>query len=148
MSPNRYRALGMTVAAALMLVADAAWGQSFEGTYAGTIQCGLLSTLTRPLRTQFTLTVAGGAATYERPILDPRRGDHSGSWERGAGTVTADGDIVLNGKGEGTYVFDAEYRGSLRTSPIRLTGTQRWIVRGVMEPRSCQIDLNRSSSKQ
>jgi hypothetical protein len=88
------------------------------------------------------MTVTGSEARYERQILN--RGNPTGIYERGIGTVTSTGEVTLTGKGEGPeYSFDGEYRGQISPgAPIKLAGTQRWRVRGkAPEERSCQIEL-------
>jgi hypothetical protein len=129
----------------MVLAPMAAGAQSFDGAYTGTIGCGLLSTLTRPLKTEFTMTVSGPAVRYERPIVT--RNGPTNSYERGGGTITESGEIALTGKGEGNFVFEGEYRGRLEGGTARLTGTQRWLIRGVTETRSCEIELTAARSR-
>ena len=116
-------------------------GQSFDGTYAGTLTCPPLPG-GMPLRTEFFLTVSGTTANYEREILRPgTAGGHTGTYERGRGTVAPSGDLTIRGACEGNSTCDAEYRGQLTSSPIRLRGTQRWRVRDRVESRDCEIEL-------
>jgi hypothetical protein len=125
--------------ATLLLTTSGVQARSFDGTYTGTIQCGVLSNLSRPLKTAFAMTVAGDTVTYERQIVRPT--GPTGSYERGSGTVTPTGDVALRGRGEGSFVFDSEYRGRLGDGTARLTGTQRWDLRGKPETRPCEIEL-------
>jgi hypothetical protein len=115
--------------------------QSFDGTYAGTLSCPALPG-GMPLRTEFFLTVSGTTANYEREIRRPgTAGGHTGTYERGRGTVAPSGDVAIRGACEGNATCDAEYRGQLTSSPIRLSGTQRWRVRDRVESRDCEIEL-------
>ena len=116
--------------------------QSFDGTYVGTLACPALPGQT-PLRTEFSLTVSGGTASYERAILRPGTagGVQTGSYERGRGTVTPAGEVELRGACEGSFSCTAEYRGQLTGSSIRLLGTQHWRVRDQDALRDCEIDL-------
>jgi hypothetical protein len=135
---------------AITLASGSAQAQSFDGNYAGKITCGLLSDLRRPLSVNFSMKVSGSDATYEREIVRPGTGSgpvRTGNYERGNGTVSASGEVSLRGKGEGPFVFEAEYRGQLNASTIQLSGAQHWQVRGAPETRSCQIELTRLSSR-
>jgi hypothetical protein len=119
-----------------------------DGAYAGTIRCGMLSDLRRPLDTEFSMTVSGTGVTYERPIVRPGTGGtgavRTGSFERGKGTISTSGALVLHGRCESPFSCDADYRGQMGDGAMRLTGTQRWQVRNQTEERSCQVDLRRT----
>jgi hypothetical protein len=128
--------------AAMLTIAAAAQAQSLDGTYTGTIACGLLSHLTQPLKTKFTMTVSRDQATYERPML--RRGEPTGSFERGQGNVSPSGEVTLRGRCEGDSPCESQYSGQLNTEPVRLVGTQSWRVQKKREQRSCEIDLTRT----
>ena len=112
--------------------------QSFDGTYVGTLACPALPGQTA-LRTEFSLTVSGSTASYERAIVRP--GTAGGVYERGRGTVTPAGEVELRGACEGSFSCTAEYRGQLTGISIRLLGTQHWRVREQDALRDCEIDL-------
>jgi hypothetical protein len=125
----------------LVLAAPGARAQSFDGTYTGTMTCGLLAGQTRPLQTAVAMTVSGSTVNYHRQIL--QRGGPTGSYERGSGTVTPAGEITLKGQGDGNHAFDADYRGKIEGNIVSLTGEQRWRTTG---NRSCQLSLTRASA--
>lgn len=143
-------AIGLALGLPLVAVPGGAGAQAFDGNYTGTIACGVLSDLRRPLSVDFSMKVTGNEATYEREIVRPGGGTgtiRTGNYERGKGTVSPSGEVVLRGQGEGSFRLEGEYRGQLTGSPIHLAGTQRWQVRGSTEERSCQIELTRRSSR-
>ena len=119
--------------------------QSFDGSYVGKITCGVLTSVNRPLSVDFSMKVSGSEATYEREIVRPSgaASARTGSYERGTGTVSPSGEVTLHGKGEGSFVFESEYRGQIAGSSVQLTGAQRWQGRSANESRSCQIELKR-----
>jgi hypothetical protein len=138
-------AAAAALAAILVGIGDGA-AQTIDGTYTGTIACGLLTQLRYPLRTDFSLTVARGEASYERPIVRPGRdgrAEPTGSWERGGGPVSPLGEVTLRGRCEGGFSCEAQYQGQLDAGAIRLTGSQRWQGRGKVEERTCEITLTR-----
>ena len=133
--------LGITTIGVLIGLPRCVQAQSFDGTYAGTLTCPALPG-GNPLRTEFVLTVSGSTASYEREIRRPgTAGGHTGTFERGRGTVSSSGDVALRGACEGNSTCDSDYRGSLAGSPIRLTGTQRWRQREGDALRDCEIQL-------
>jgi hypothetical protein len=141
--------MGLAAGWVLLLVPLAGYAQSFDGTYVGMLSCPALPN-GRPLSVEFSMTVSGSRASYERTIVRPARSgqsggaDPTGSYERGSGTVTPTGELVLVGKCDGSFSCDAEYRGELGANPIRLTGAQRWHYRDRPDAeRPCQIDLRR-----
>src|SRR5262249_10779280 len=136
--------LAISAFGALLLNSPTTFAQPFEGNFTWTIDCGLLTGLTVPLHVPFSMTVSNGQARYEREIMRPGGPTgtvRTGNYERGIGTVTPSGEVSLRGSGEGKYMFEAEYRGHLGGSPIRLAGTQRWRNRERTEERSCQVEL-------
>lgn len=134
------------IAITLMLVVAGAAvaAESFDGTYTGTLSCPAFPNQT-PLRTAIVVTVAKGAATYEREIVSPAAPGGTGTYERGQGTVTPAGAIALSGGCEGGFSCVAEYRGKLGASPSKLTGTQRWWFRSGDRERACEIELRRAT---
>ena len=70
--------IGLAAGGAVLLASPAAQAQSFDGTYAGTISCGLLTHLTRPLKTEFSMTVSGSEAKYQREIFEAQYGGQLG----------------------------------------------------------------------
>jgi hypothetical protein len=129
---------------ALVLLPLSVAAHSLDGTYDGTIHCGLVTDAKRVWESPFRLIVEDGAAQYERPIL--RDGQPTGVYERGDGTVTGSGKVGLAGRAQGSsYVFDAQYQGELTQDAARLVGTQLWYIRGHDDEseRSCHITLIR-----
>jgi hypothetical protein len=137
------------VGGALGFLGTAAHAQSHDGAYAGTLSCPALPG-GQPLRTEFSMMVTGNKATYERAIVRPGTSgaNPTGSFERGLGTVAPSGEVVLTGKCGDPFSCEAEYRGQLDQSPIRLTGPQRWRFRDrPPAERSCQVDLTPSRAR-
>ena len=132
-----------------IILAGSAQAQSLDGSYAGKITCGVLTSVSRPLSVDFSMKVSGGEATYQREIVRPASGSgaavSTGSYERGSGTVSPSGEVTLHGKGEGSFVFESEYRGQLSGITGQLSGSQRWQARGTNETRSCQVELKKLS---
>jgi hypothetical protein len=98
------------------------------GRYAGTISCEVLpGQTTQPLKTELSMTIAGGQASYEREVLRPTSTARLGVTERGTGTVTPSGDVTLTGAAAGqTWSDEATYRGRLEGRAVSLSGAQRW----------------------
>ena len=136
----------VVVIGAGLFVAAAAQAGSLDGTYTGTIHCGLLSNLSNPLKTAFSMTADGGSGHL-------RAADHSPDWPHRRLRARQRlgharwGGRAPRGRGEGSYVFDAEYRGTLDGGPARLTGTQRSDNRGRPETRSCEIEVARAAPR-
>jgi len=144
MDPIGRYLIRVAASSALVLLPLTVAAQSFDGTYDGTIHCGLSTDAKRVWESPFRLTVEDGEARYERPIL--RYGQSTGVYERGGGTVTASGKVGLAGRAHGTsYVFDAQYQGELTEDTAQLAGTQLWYIRddAAGSERSCRINLMR-----
>jgi hypothetical protein len=99
--------------------------------------------------TAFSLTVANGAIRYERRVFTPE-GTWLGAYERGAGSVSADGSVTLNGQapGQGSAAgtsAQASYRGRIDGNTMNLDGHQFWTNNstGNTSPRPCRIQLSR-----
>jgi hypothetical protein len=140
--------LGLAFGSALLLTSSGVRAQSFDGTYAGTLSCPAPPGGGSPFRADLTMTVSGGTATFERPIMRIIRGKNApeptGKYERGGGTVTPSGEVVLRGTCDGGLTCATEYRGQLSANPIRFVGIQRFPAPGRPDSeRSCQIDLTR-----
>ncbi len=61
-----------TLLGALSAAAIAQATSPFDGRYAGTFHCGTIPDVTNaPLRVEMVVVIAGGAATYSRPVLSP-----------------------------------------------------------------------------
>jgi hypothetical protein len=131
-----------------LLVAPAG-AQEFDGAYSGTIMCARIQGVAGPLRTRVSATVSGGQVTYERELLSAK-GQPTGNFERGSGTVTESGDMAISAKVEARAVrFEAEYKGKfLADKTIRLIGAQRWQPQGRsdMVERTCFVDLGPSTA--
>ena len=88
------------------------------------------------------MTVEEGRVHYEREIL--QRGGWTGIFERGTGTVSDAGELVVTGSAtDSDYTFEAEYRGRITGDRVYLEGTQRWRRRGEVRAPPCRIDLAR-----
>ena len=131
----------VVIAATMLLAATAASARSFDGTYAGTLACPAFPGQA-PLQAAISVTVAERTARYEL-----KRGSVKGagidSHERGSGTVSPSGRIVLTGGCGGGFSCVTDYRGDLGATPIRLEGRQRWWFRGGDRERACEIELTR-----
>ena len=124
--------------------------QTLDGTYTGTIACGVRRGQANPLRSQFTMRVSGGEATYERPIVRPGsdgRAEPTGSSERGDGAVSPSGEVILRGQCQGGFSCNGQYEGRFGADAVRLIGTQRWQLRGKTDKRTCEVDLVRTPPK-
>lgn len=120
-----------------------------DGVWSGTITCDPVGSTTRPLNTPFSLTVANGSVRYERRIFQPD-GQWFGDFERGTGTVAADGGVTLTGQavGQGTAAGSRgqmNYSGRTSGGAMNLQGQQMWTgPRGTPLPaRACTIRLSR-----
>ena len=112
-----------------------------DGTYTGTITCDPLPT-TSILRTKLSMTVEQGRVSYEREIL--QQGKRTGNFERGTGTVSDVGEVMVKGSGRTRELtFEAEYKGLITSDRVKLEGMQHWRQAGSVHSRSCQIDLSR-----
>lgn len=150
MALGRRRRLGACLVGLTgVLLVTPAGAQEFDGAYRGMITCAQMPGGPGPLRTRVSATVSGGQVIYERPLLSAK-GQPTGDFERGSGTVTESGDMTLTAKVAGKAVqFDAEYRGKfLPDKTIRLIGAQRWQTEGRsgMVERTCFVDLGPSTA--
>jgi hypothetical protein len=134
-------------ALAASLAPPAAASSGHDGRYAGFIACDPIPGQTaQPLKTDFSLTVAGGKAEYQREVLRPTSPGRLGVTERGAGTVSSSGELTLTGGAGGqTWRYEATYRGRFEGTRLRLSGDQRWHL-GNRPPHSrpCTIDVSRA----
>ena len=131
----------------MLLLLAVALAASFDGTYSGTLTCPAFPNQ-QPLRAEIRVTVADRTARFEQiatPGTDASGGD-LGAQERGSGTVSPTGDIVLSGNCHGGFSCATEYRGNLGKPPIRLKGSQRWWFRSGDRERPCELNLTRQKS--
>jgi hypothetical protein len=132
-------------AAAMVIAAAAAQAQSAgaDGTYRGRIRCAAIPSLTvAPVDVEFTMTIRGATATYQRPVLS-YDGRQTVGQENGTGTVGTDGAVVLQGGVSGSLgVFVAHYTGRLSGAHLDLSGTESFTAPRQYE-RSCTISLDR-----
>jgi hypothetical protein len=114
-----------------------------DGTYRGRLRCAAIPTLTvAPVDVEFTLTVRGATATYQRPVLS-YDGRQPVGQENGTGTVAADGTVTLQGGVSGSFgVFVAHYTGRLSGAHLDRSGTESFIAPRQYE-RLCTISLDR-----
>jgi hypothetical protein len=119
----------------------------YDGQYTGTIRCDVLPGQTvEQLRTDFSLKVTDGKAEYQREILQPTNRSRLGVTERGSGTVSAAGEVVLTGSAAGqTWSYQADYRGQFDKNTINLSGRQLWRLSNRPEhARPCTIAVSRT----
>jgi hypothetical protein len=98
----------------------------------------------------FAMTVTGGRASFQREIGTPD-GRPTGTYERGTGTVGADGTVSLTGGGEGrgtqtgrTWSFSSNYGGRISGGSLTMQGQQLWQIPGTPNAtRACTITLSR-----
>ena len=125
-----------------------AYAQSYDGTYSGTIACDPIPGVTAgPLKTLFTMRVAGDVITYEREVIRPTGEAPLGITETGRGSITAERELILTGTAKGrTFHSDATYRGKFTGDAIRLTGAQVWTYAEKPTPhtRPCTVELTKS----
>ena len=139
--------IGRTGAAAVVAIIAAASAHAqpagADGTYRGRIRCAAIPSLTvAPVDVEFTLTIRGATATYQRPVLS-YDGRQTVGQETGAGTVAADGTVTLQGGISGSLgVFVAHYTGRLSGAHIDLSGTESFTAPRQYE-RSCTISVDR-----
>ena len=120
---------------------------TFGGVYQGTLTCQEIRGVTRagynfPLK----LVVTDTQASYEREFRSDDGKRPLGVFERGAGTVAANGDIVLRGSFTSVQTkrsMTVEYRGKIEAGRARLAGTQRWSTEAGPSDRNCQIDATK-----
>jgi hypothetical protein len=99
-----------------------------------------------PLKTLFTLRIAGNKIGYEREVIRPTGEAPLGITERGAGLFEPDGQLTLTGSARGrTFSSEATYKGKLSGDTIRLTGKQVWtyVDKATPHTRPCTVDLTR-----
>jgi hypothetical protein len=113
----------------------------FDGTYTGILSCPAFPNQT-PFRAEISVTVVARAATYQTT----ETAGGIGVTERGSGTVSESGKLVLSGGCEGGFSCVTDYRGDLRAKPILLTGSQRWWFRSGERERTCEVNLTRAKS--
>lgn len=123
--------------------------QDHDGKYVGSMSCAPIPGQTRgSLLTAFSMTVAAGQARYEREVMRPEDTKAKlGVTERGAGTVSADGEVALAGSaGRAGWSYEASYRGRFEREALRLSGTQTWHLPGRSAyERPCTITLSRAN---
>jgi hypothetical protein len=135
---------GIVAFAAIIATASAdAQFAGADGAYRGRLRCAAIPTLTvAPVDVEFTMTVQGGRATYQRPVLS-YDGRQTVGEESGTGTVAADGTVTLRGGVSGSLgVFVAHYTGRLSGTHLDLSGTESFTAPRQYE-RSCTISLDR-----
>ena len=130
---------------AIALLSPAAGATEYDGKYKGPIVCDAIPGIVKSLRTDFLVSITDARAQYEREVFQSDQ--RTGIFERGSGTTSASGEIVLTGSASGTgWKFDATYRGQITGKTLRLSGTQQWTSRVIagVHPRPCTIRLSRS----
>ncbi len=141
LSGAHLRAAAATLA--VIIASASGYAQSADGTYRGRIRCAAIPSLTlAPVDVEFTLTIRGATATYQRPVLS-YDGRQTVGQETGTGTVAADGAVTLLGGISGSLgVFVAHYTGRLSGAHLDLSGTESFTAPRQYE-RSCTISLDR-----
>ena len=150
----RYLTISPMVRAVLMAFAilavvplpPAVAATEYDGSYSGIITCDALPG-DKPLRTEFVMKIADGRAQYEREVLQANTTIPAGIAERGSGTVSPSGELVLTGSAIGPrWRYQATYRGQIAGKTLRLTGAQQWQLptSGASHTRPCTIAVSRS----
>jgi hypothetical protein len=125
----------------------AAGASDYDGRYAGVITCDVLPGQTaQPLKTEFSMTIADGRASYEREVLRPNNTLRSGVTERGTGSVSATGEVSLTGAAAGqSWSYEADYRGRFDGKSLRLSGAQLWrLPSKAQHSRPCSVTVSRA----
>ncbi len=139
--------IGRTVAATVVAIiaAASAYAQpaGADVAYRGRIRCAAIPTLTvAPVDVEFTLTIRGATAAYQRAVLS-YDGRQTVGQETGTGTVAVDGTVTLRGGISGSLgTFVAHYTGRLSGAHLDLSGTESFTAPRQYE-RSCAISLDR-----
>ena len=136
------------VAALVWVVPTLAFGApEHDGNYTGYITCDMIPGQTATsLRTEFSLTIAGDRIEYQREVLRPEDAARMGVTERGRGSVSPAGEVLLRGSAIGSgFSFDSSYRGQISGRVLHLQGSQFWqLARRPPHSRPCTIALSRS----
>ena len=112
-----------------------------DGQYPVVLFCDKLPFGAGTLRDTFTLTVAGGRATYTRGLTFADAPNAAGVTETGSGTVSG-GRLVLAGRAKGkTFSYEARYAGEIAGQGGLLTGRQDWTYAGKASSRTCQMTI-------
>jgi hypothetical protein len=124
-----------------------ALAEGFDGKWSGTFSCAKLSFTKGPLKVPMDMTVASGAATYSRDVLNADGSRIVGTAE-GTGTIGADGKITLSETWKSAderprYTFTASYAGTVSGNSANIRGTQVWSFDRKTENRACTITLKR-----
>jgi hypothetical protein len=130
-----------------MLHAPSAMAQGFDGKWTGTFSCVKLSFTKGPLKVPIEMTIANGAVTSTRDVLNADGSRIIGT-EEATGTVGADGKITLTATWKSAdekprYTYTASYAGTIAGKSANLKGTQVWSFDRKTENRSCTIALKR-----
>jgi hypothetical protein len=147
-SPSTTSARCWIVSLVLLTAAASVHAQAVDGTYTGSLTCEAIPGVTAaPLKTLFTLRIAGNKIGYEREVIRPTGEAPLGITERGIGRLDADGELTLTGSARGrTFSSEATYKGKPTGDTIRLAGTQIWtyIDKPTPHSRPCTVDLTRA----
>ena len=108
-------------------IAIQAHAQSYDGTYRGTIACDPIPGVTAgPLKTLFTLRVAGDVISYEREVIRPIGESPLGITESGRGSINGESELILTGTAKAPHLSQrcnvSRQTGRRRHSPHRDTG--------------------------
>jgi hypothetical protein len=134
--------------AVLLALGGPALAQSSPHVWRGEIRCGTIpGVATLPLRQPIEVVVSGNQARYSRSVRRADTSIASPFTEDGAGTVGADGAVVLTASVTArSFAYIARYQGRLppEGGHGRLIGAQTWTA-GTTQPgyqRACSIELD------
>jgi hypothetical protein len=127
-----------------LLSAGSALAQSFDGQYAGKLDCAKLPYTSAPLGAEpVAVTIAGGKVSYSRTLYGRDRSEVVGK-ETGTGAVAADGSITLSGGWTGRRdTLKASYRGKFSGGEATLNGSHVISYEGKTYNRSCAMTIGR-----
>ena len=141
---NRREMVALLAMFPLLLSAQTALAQSFDGQYTGKLDCAKLPYTTAPLNAEpVAVTIAGSKVSYSRTLYDRDRSEVVGK-ETGSGVVAADGSITLSGGWTGRRdTLKASYRGKFSGGGATLNGSHVISYEGKTYNRSCAMTIGR-----
>jgi hypothetical protein len=141
---NRWRIAATLATFPLILSAQSALSQSFDGQYTGKLDCAQLPYTKADLDAEpVALTITGGKVSYSRTLYGRDRSDVVGK-ETGSGAVAANGSITLSGGWTGRRdTLKASYRGKFAGGAATLSGRHVISYEGKTYNRTCSMTIGR-----
>jgi hypothetical protein len=125
------------------LAATRADAQSFDGKWAGEMDCAKLSFASGPAKIPFEFTVSNALVSFSKQVSSADGSDFIGI-EEGTGIVSPDGKVTLKAVGRAAsrkLSYTATYTGNLTDASGTLAGTQIWTTDKGSEDRACTITV-------